>query len=85
MATVAQRAQKRDLGPDWRDTLAASVRGFAWRSIGAMLVALSIALGLAMATHNSTDPSFTTAAGGPPVNWLVRRCSCRSLPCSDCA
>ncbi|MEO5640254.1 MAG: DNA translocase FtsK 4TM domain-containing protein [Sphingomicrobium sp.] len=70
MATVAQRAQKRDLGPDWRDTLAASVRGFAWRSIGAMLVALSIALGLAMATHSSTDPSFTTAAGGPPVNWL---------------
>ena len=25
---------------------------------------------LALATHNSTDPSFTTAAGGPPTNWL---------------
>ena len=70
MATVAQRAQKRDLGPDWRDALAASMRGFARRSLGAMLVALSLALGLALATHSSTDPSFTTAAGGPPVNWL---------------
>jgi S-DNA-T family DNA segregation ATPase FtsK/SpoIIIE len=70
MATVAQRAQKRDLGPDWRDTLAASVRRFARRTMGAVLVALSLALGLAMATHSSTDPSFTTAAGGPPVNWL---------------
>ena len=28
MATAAQRAQKKDLGPDWRDTLAASIRGF---------------------------------------------------------
>ncbi|MEO7787765.1 MAG: DNA translocase FtsK 4TM domain-containing protein [Sphingomicrobium sp.] len=70
MATVAQRAQKRDLGPDWRDTLAASVRRFARRSMGAVLVGLAVALGIALATHNSTDPSFTTAAGGPPVNWL---------------
>ncbi|MEO6247887.1 MAG: DNA translocase FtsK 4TM domain-containing protein [Sphingomicrobium sp.] len=70
MATVAQRAQKRDLGPDWRDTLAASVRRFARRSVGAALVALAVALGMALATHNSIDPSFTTAAGGPPVNWL---------------
>jgi len=70
MATVAQRAQKRDLGPDWRDTLAASVRRFARRSMGAVLVGVAVALGVALATHNSTDPSFTTAAGGPPVNWL---------------
>ena len=70
MASVAQRAQKRDLGPDWRDTLAASVRRFARRTVGALLVALAIALALALATHSTTDPSFTTAAGGPPVNWL---------------
>ncbi|HET7708566.1 MAG TPA: DNA translocase FtsK 4TM domain-containing protein, partial [Sphingomicrobium sp.] len=25
---------------------------------------------LALASHSSTDPSFTTAAGGPPTNWL---------------
>ncbi|WP_405051457.1 DNA translocase FtsK 4TM domain-containing protein [Sphingomonas sp.] len=70
MASVAQRAQKRDLGPDWRDTLAVSMRRFARRSMGAILIGLSLALGLALATHSSTDPSFTTAAGGPAINWL---------------
>ena len=70
MATVAQRTQKRDLGPDWRETLAASMRRLARRSLGAVLIGLSLALTLALATHSSTDPSFTTAAGGPSVNWL---------------
>jgi S-DNA-T family DNA segregation ATPase FtsK/SpoIIIE len=70
MATAAARARKRDLGPDWRDALAASVRRFALRSWGALLVAISVAGALALATHSSTDPSFTTAAGGPPTNWL---------------
>ncbi|MDQ3246114.1 MAG: DNA translocase FtsK 4TM domain-containing protein [Pseudomonadota bacterium] len=46
------------------------MRRFAVRSWGAVLVGLSIALAVALATHNSTDPSFTTAAGGPPANWL---------------
>ena len=32
MATAAQRAQKKDLGPDWRETLAASIP-VGWRSI----------------------------------------------------
>ena len=31
---------------------------------------LSVALGVALVTHSSVDPSFTTAAGGPPTNWL---------------
>ena len=70
MTSVAQRAQKRNLGPDWRDTLASSIRRFARRTMGGVLVALAVALALAMATHSTTDPSFTTAAGGPPVNWL---------------
>ena len=25
---------------------------------------------VALATHNPTDPSLSTAAGGPPTNWL---------------
>ena len=25
---------------------------------------------IALATHNPTDPSLSTAAGGPPANWL---------------
>jgi S-DNA-T family DNA segregation ATPase FtsK/SpoIIIE len=70
MATAAARARKRDLGPDWRDALAASLRRFALRSWGALLVAIGVAGALALATHSSTDPSFTTAAGGPPSNWL---------------
>jgi len=70
MATAAARARKRDLGPDWREALAASFKRFALRSWGILLLGVSIAGALALATHNSTDPSFTTAAGGPPANWL---------------
>ena len=70
MATAAQRAQKKDLGPHWRDTLAASIRGFVRKTVGIALIGLSIALAVALVTHSSVDPSFTTAAGGPPTNWL---------------
>jgi S-DNA-T family DNA segregation ATPase FtsK/SpoIIIE len=70
MATAAERARKRDLGPDWREKLRESVRLFAVRTIGTLLVAASLALGVALATHDSTDPSLSTAAGGPPVNWV---------------
>jgi len=70
MATAAQRAQKKDLEPHWRETLAASIGRFVRRTIGAALVGLSIAIGVALATHSSVDPSFTTAAAGPPTNWL---------------
>ena len=70
MATAAQRAQKKDLGPDWRDTLSASIRSFVRKTFGVALVALAIALGVALVTHSSVDPSLTTAAGGPPTNWL---------------
>src|SRR6478672_13324341 len=70
MATVATRAPKRELGPDWRDALAQAVRRFAVRTWGALLVGASLAGAIALATHNPTDPSLSTAAGGPPSNWL---------------
>jgi S-DNA-T family DNA segregation ATPase FtsK/SpoIIIE len=70
MATVAARAAKRELGPDWRDALREAVRRLAIRSWGVVLVALSFAGAIALATHNPTDPSLSTAAGGPPANWL---------------
>ncbi|MEO6255288.1 MAG: DNA translocase FtsK 4TM domain-containing protein, partial [Sphingomicrobium sp.] len=70
MATAAARARKRDLGPDWREALSASLKRLALRCWGALLVGVSIAAALALVTHSSTDPSFTTAAGGPPTNWL---------------
>ena len=70
MATAAERARKRDLGPDWREKLRESVRLLAMRTIGAMLIGVSFAEAIALVTHNSVDPSFSTAAGGPPANWL---------------
>ncbi|MEA3079159.1 MAG: segregation ATPase FtsK/SpoIIIE, family, partial [Sphingomonadales bacterium] len=70
MATVATRAPKRDLAPDWRDALREAVRRFAVRSWGVLLVGLGLAGAVALATHNSNDPSLSTAAGGPPTNWL---------------
>src|SRR3954470_3847781 len=70
MASVATRAPKRELAPDWRDALGQAVRRFAVRTWGALLVVLSLAAGLALATHHATDPSLSTAAGGPPANWL---------------
>ena len=68
MATAA--ARPKDLGPDWRDRLRQSFRRLAVRGWGALLVAVAVAGAVALASHNSTDPSFTTAAGGPPANWL---------------
>jgi DNA segregation ATPase FtsK/SpoIIIE, S-DNA-T family len=70
MATAAARAGKRDLGPDWRDALRSTAARFARRFMGVVLVAVAVALGVALATHSPTDPALTTAAGGPPVNWL---------------
>ncbi|HKH28971.1 MAG TPA: DNA translocase FtsK 4TM domain-containing protein, partial [Sphingomicrobium sp.] len=70
MATAAVRTQKRELEPHWRDALRASVKRLALRTWGALLLGLSIAGALALATHNTTDPSFSTAAGGPPTNWI---------------
>ena len=70
MATVATRAPKRELGPDWRDALRDAVGRFAVRSCGALLVGVSLAGAVALATHNPNDPSLSTAAGGPPTNWL---------------
>jgi S-DNA-T family DNA segregation ATPase FtsK/SpoIIIE len=69
MATAAARPAK-DLGPDWRDKLRESMKRLARRTWGAILVALSLAGAVALTSHSSTDSSFTTAAGGPPDNWL---------------
>jgi len=70
MASVATRVPKRELAPDWREALGQAVRRFAVRAWGAILLALSVAGAVALATHDPTDPSLSTAAGGPPANWL---------------
>src|SRR5205085_10542067 len=70
MATAAARARKRDLAPDWRDALRASIKRLALRTWGALLIGLAVGGAVALATHSATGPSFTTAAAGPPSNWI---------------
>ena len=70
MASVATKVRTRELEPDWRDAMRVSAARFVTRSRGALLLTVSAAGAVALATHDSTDPSFTTAAGGPPLNWL---------------
>src|SRR4029079_9552705 len=70
MATVAARAPKRELAPDWRDALREAVRRLAVRTWGALLIAVGIAGAIALVSHDPTYPSLSTAAGGPPANWL---------------
>ena len=69
MASVATRVPKRELAPDWRDVLRETARRFVVRLGGATLLALALVTAIALATHHPTDPSLTTAAGGPPANW----------------
>jgi DNA segregation ATPase FtsK/SpoIIIE, S-DNA-T family len=70
MATAAAQPRRRDLEPHWRDVLRASMKRFAMRCWGTVLVGVSVAGALALATHSTTDPSFSTAAAGPPSNWM---------------
>ncbi|HET9813238.1 MAG TPA: DNA translocase FtsK 4TM domain-containing protein [Sphingomicrobium sp.] len=71
MASVAARAPKRELAPDWRDALRESLRRFAARMSGFVLLLIAAAAAIALATHSATDPSLSTAAAGPPDNWLA--------------
>ncbi|WP_294172430.1 DNA translocase FtsK 4TM domain-containing protein [uncultured Sphingomonas sp.] len=70
MATAAGRVRSREAEGDWRSRLADSARQFAVRGVGALLLALALGLAVALLTHRPTDPSWSTAAGGPPANWL---------------
>jgi S-DNA-T family DNA segregation ATPase FtsK/SpoIIIE len=72
MATAAARtrADRRELEPDWRDRLGEAVRALAVRLGGALALAVAIALAISLLTHERTDPSWSTAAGGPAQNWL---------------
>ncbi len=69
MASVAARTPKRELAPDWRDSMRDATRRMLIRLGGAVVLGAALLAALALATHHSTDPSLTTAAGGPPANW----------------
>lgn len=72
MATAAARtrADRRELEPDWRDRLGEAVRALAVKLVGVLAIASALALAVSLLTHERTDPSWSTAAGGPAHNWL---------------
>ncbi len=55
---------------DWRAILRRSFRRSAELIGAALLFAMMIALGLALATYTQTDPSGSTASGSPVENWM---------------
>ncbi|GAA3999021.1 DNA translocase FtsK 4TM domain-containing protein [Sphingomonas humi] len=72
MATAAARtrADRRPLEPDWRDRLGDAVRTLMVKLAGVLAIGSALALATALLTHQRTDPSWSTAAGGPAQNWL---------------
>ena len=66
LRALGHRLEPRALGPGFR--YEASTRGTLYPHLYGPLPT-----GLALATHNSTDPSFSTAAGGPPGAYAEAR------------
>ena len=70
MATRPISAGQRGARVNWRAALRRSLRRSA--EIGGALVLLGgmVFLALAMVSYHQTDPSASTAAGGPVENWM---------------
>ena len=60
MATVATRAPKRELAPDWRDALRETMRRFAVRSWGALLIGASVAGAVALAQPDRSQRDLSS-------------------------
>ncbi len=69
MATRAISAGSRGAKVDWRTTLRRSVRRSAEIAGALALLAGMVFLAVSLATYHQTDPSGSTAAGGPVLNW----------------
>jgi len=66
---MASRASQ-DRVPVWRDAVKrGAVRSGALAGALTLIVAAMLVL-LALVTYHPSDPSLSTAAGGPPANWL---------------
>ena len=70
MATRPISAGSRGPKVDWRTALRRSVRRSAEIAGALVLLAGMVFLALAMATYHQTDPSVSTASGGPVLNWM---------------
>ncbi len=70
MATRPISAGTRGAKVDWRTALRRSLRRSAEIAGALALLAGMVFLALAMATYHQTDPSVSTASGGPVLNWM---------------
>ncbi len=70
MATRAVTAGTRGAKVDWRTTLKRSVRRSAEIAGALALLAGAVFLAIALVTYHQTDPSASTASGGPVLNWM---------------
>ena len=66
MATRAAKAEP----ADWRAAFRRSLARALQISGSAALYLATGFLGLALVSYHQTDPSFSTAASGPPLNWM---------------
>ena len=55
---------------NWRRVLRRSLRRSLDLMAAAGLIFAMVFLALSLATYHQTDPSLSTAAGGPVLNWL---------------
>jgi S-DNA-T family DNA segregation ATPase FtsK/SpoIIIE len=70
-----QTAQRRAPAPvrpvaSWRMVLRRSLRRSLDLALATVLVAAALFLAIALASYHQTDPSLSTAAGGPVQNWM---------------
>ncbi|MCP5386103.1 MAG: DNA translocase FtsK 4TM domain-containing protein [Novosphingobium sp.] len=70
MATRPISAGARGARVDWRATLKRSLRRAAEIAGALALIAAMAFLALALISYTQTDPSASTAAGGPEANWM---------------
>lgn len=70
MASRAVSAGTRGAQVNWRATLRRAARRAAEIGGAGLLLAGMVFLALALISYHQTDPSWSTAAGGPPANWM---------------
>ncbi|WP_423140928.1 DNA translocase FtsK 4TM domain-containing protein [Parablastomonas sp. CN1-191] len=63
-------ATKAAMRPDWRLALRRALRRSLEIGGAAVLAAAMVFLALALLSYHQTDPSASTAAGGPVLNWM---------------
>lgn len=70
MATRAMSAGSRGARVDWRAVMRRALRRSAEIGGALMLFGGMVFLALALVSYHQTDPSTSTAAGGPIANWM---------------